>query len=94
LGAGLPVVTGRLPFAYDLDQGWLWRLPGWAPWTALYAEGLARFLDALGHEEIERKHRAIAASLSVFDEAEQVARVTAFLTETIEEQRGSDGVTR
>ena len=28
---GLPVVTGQLPFAYDLGGDWLWRLPGDAP---------------------------------------------------------------
>ena len=32
LAAGLPVITGRLPLAYDLDDGWLWRLAGRAPW--------------------------------------------------------------
>jgi hypothetical protein len=33
LAAGLPLVTGQLPFAYDLDDGWLWRLPGPTPGT-------------------------------------------------------------
>lgn len=28
LAAGLPLVTGQLPFAYDLGDDWLWRLPG------------------------------------------------------------------
>ena len=31
LAHGLPVVMGTIPLAYDLDGGWLWRLPGAAP---------------------------------------------------------------
>src|SRR5262249_31540693 len=36
LAAGLPVVTGQIPLAYDLDGNWLWRLPGKAPWDDHY----------------------------------------------------------
>jgi hypothetical protein len=89
LGAGLPVVTGRVPLAYDLDQGWLWRLPGWAPWTATYTEALAQLLDGLKPEEIQRKRENIAVSLQPFDKGAQQARVTAFLAEVIEEQRAA-----
>ena len=32
LAAGLPMVTGQVPMGYDLDEGWVWRLPGNAPW--------------------------------------------------------------
>src|SRR5204863_4201797 len=36
----LPVVTGHIPLAYDLDGGWLWRLPGAAHRTAEVLGGL------------------------------------------------------
>ena len=28
LAVGLPVITGEAPVAYDLDEGYLWRVPG------------------------------------------------------------------
>ncbi len=87
LGAGLPVVTGRLPLAYDLDEGWLWRLPGRAPWSPVYVDALTGLLNSLSHEQIQTRRRAIARSLPLFDRDAQLARVTAFLTEIIEEQR-------
>jgi hypothetical protein len=34
LAFGLPVITGQIPLAYDLDDGWIWRLAGDAPWIA------------------------------------------------------------
>ena len=33
LAVGLPVITGEVPAAYDLDEGYFWRLPGRAPWS-------------------------------------------------------------
>ena len=41
LAANLPVVTGEIPLAYDLDEGWLWRLPGDSPWDERYLAALA-----------------------------------------------------
>ena len=37
LAARLPVVTGEIPLAFDLDDGWMWRLPGDAPWEERYS---------------------------------------------------------
>ena len=44
---GLPVITGRIPLAYDLDGGWLWRLPGnpWEPPVRRGAGGAPRRFD-------------------------------------------------
>lgn len=87
LGARLPVVTGQLPYAYDLDEGWLWRLPGEAPWTGRYLAALTEFLDQVNPEQIEAKREAIAASSAVFSREAQVARVTAFIEDILDVSR-------
>lgn len=75
----LPVVTGQIPLAYDLDGGWLWRLPGTAPWDRGYVAALARLADSLDPAELAAHRSAVPTSLWEFDQASQVARVTAFL---------------
>jgi hypothetical protein len=84
LAAGLPVVTGQIPLAYDLDCGWLWRIPGSAPWDPIYLKALAELITAFSPSEIsERSDAAIRAAPS-FDEGQQVARVTAFISELLD----------
>ena len=79
LAAGLPVVTGQIPLAYDLDSGWLWRIPGNAPWDAVYLKALAELITALKRSEISECSCAALRAAPVFDRAQQVARVTAFI---------------
>ena len=43
--AGLPIVTGRLPLAYDLDDGTMIRLPGFAPWSPQYIAAMADLMN-------------------------------------------------
>jgi hypothetical protein len=83
LDAGLPVVTGPIPMAYDLDDGWVWRLPGDAPWSERYIQAQADLLEALTPEELERKRMAIPDALPEFDRERQVRRVTAFVRELL-----------
>jgi glycosyltransferase involved in cell wall biosynthesis len=87
LAAGLPVATGRLPFAYDLDGGWLWRLEGVAPWSVPYHESLARLMDGLTPGELAQKRAAVPRELPEFDRDRQVARTTAFLLDILEERK-------
>ena len=79
----LPVVTGCIPLAYDLDAGWLWRLPGQAPWEERYVVALARFLDVLSANELELKRSAVPSRPSEFDREAQVAKVAAFVREAL-----------
>jgi glycosyltransferase involved in cell wall biosynthesis len=83
LAAGLPVVTGQIPAAYDLDRGWAWRLPGNAPWDVRYVEALGRLLDGLTREEIEKRRSAVPAAMPEFDAQAQIERVTAFLNDIL-----------
>ncbi len=53
------MVTGQLPLAYDLDSGWMWRLPGSAPWDERYIDALANLLDRLSPEELAARRSAV-----------------------------------
>jgi hypothetical protein len=82
LAAGLPVVTGRIPMAYDLDDGWLWRLAGRTPWDDEYIEQLSKLMARANPDEIARKRQAIPSDLPEFDRDRQIQRVTDFLSDT------------
>ena len=79
LAAGLPLVTGAIPLAYDLDEGHIWRLPGSSPWDPVYVGALARLMEGLGPEELQRKREAVPARLPDFDRERQLARTAAFI---------------
>jgi glycosyltransferase involved in cell wall biosynthesis len=93
LAAGLPVVTGRIPLAYDLGDDWLWRLPGNAPWDDRYVQALAHLMDNVSAAELSAKQQAVPHHLPLFDRAQQVKRVTTFLTDILQEKlrHGSPG---
>lgn len=85
LRAGLPVLMTRTPMAYDLDSGWVIRLPGDAPWHPKFVAALADYLDRLTPEDLsELKDCAKRASLREFDEASQKERVAVFVGELME----------
>ncbi len=82
LAAGLPIVTSRIPAAYDLDEGFCWRLPGSSPWSEDYIAALARLLDGLTPAELQRRRAAALTAreaAATFDRAAQVERVGAFV---------------
>jgi glycosyltransferase involved in cell wall biosynthesis len=82
LAAGLGVVTGPTPAAYDLDAGWVWRVGGGHPWEPGYHAALAQLLDGLTADEVRAKRTAARADRR-FDRGEQVRRVTAFVRELL-----------
>jgi len=84
LAAGLPIVTGQIPAAYDLDDGWLFRLPGNAPWEQTYIEALARLLETLSPEQLAERRARVPVNPPTFNRDAQVARVSAFLTDILE----------
>jgi glycosyltransferase involved in cell wall biosynthesis len=83
LAAGLPVVTGQIPMAYDLDCGFLWRLPGASPWDPKYVTAMARLMDGLTTSELVQRRAAVPANLPEFDLGRQVARTTAFISDIL-----------
>ena len=83
IAAGLPIVTGQLPLAYDLDTGWMWRLPGDAPWDPTYINALSRLIDTLSPADLAARRAAVPKCLSIFDRESQVRRVTALIEDVL-----------
>jgi hypothetical protein len=83
IAAGLPVVTGQLPLAYDLDSGWMWRLPGNAPWEDRYINALAALIDQLTPADLAVGRDAVPTCTPTFDRESQVARVTALVEDVL-----------
>jgi hypothetical protein len=87
VAAGLPILTGQIPMAYDLDDGggWLIRLPGPNPWHPRYLDALAELLTRMTPAEAAARRLAVPAALPEFDRDRQIARVEAFLNELVAE---------
>lgn len=85
--ARLPVITNRIPAAYDLGGGWTWRLPGDTPWEARYLDALTTLLDSLTPAAIGAKRAHIPDFGQIFDRDAQVERVTEFLGDILEQRK-------
>ncbi len=83
MAAGLPIVMGQVPMAYDLPGHWFWRLPGDTPWSEAYVSSLASLLDSLTHEQIKEKSSHVPHSLPQFEKKPQVERVSEFINEIL-----------
>ena len=88
LAAGVPVVTGQIPLAYDLDDGWLWRLPGDSPWDARYVGALRELMREVSADAIEARRAAVPNGSGPFDRARQQRQVAAFVGDLVERARG------
>jgi len=81
LAAGVPVVATEVPLAYDLDDGWLWRLPGDSPWDEHHVQALADFMQHISREDIAAKKARLPHDLETFDARRQQQQVCAFVRE-------------
>lgn len=87
LAAELPIITGEIPAAYDLDEGYIWRLPGRAPWSSTYVDALAELLETLTAAEIEERRQAILRRRAEsFDKLAQQRRMSEFVEDILESQ--------
>jgi glycosyltransferase involved in cell wall biosynthesis len=84
LAAGLPVVTGQIPLAYDLDDGWIWRLPGESPWDPHYLAALAELMQGVSRVDVEAKRAGLPAGLPLFDRERQRRQVAEFVRDLLE----------
>jgi glycosyltransferase involved in cell wall biosynthesis len=84
--AGLPVVTGQIPAAYDLLDGACWSLPGRTPWSPAYVGALAGLMERLDDDELAARRAEVGAEAAVFDLGLQRRRVTRFLTDVLAER--------
>ncbi len=83
VAAGMPIIVNQIPLAYDLDTGWMWRMPGKNPWDERFLAALADLFRGLTRDEIDRRRSAVPADLPEFDAERQIARVTAFIHDLI-----------
>jgi glycosyltransferase involved in cell wall biosynthesis len=84
LAVGLPVITTQTPLAYDLDQGYMWRLPGAAPWSPSYLDALVELLGGLTREDVHARSQAVRERHSdPFDRAEQQRRAGTFVRDLL-----------
>lgn len=90
--ARLPTVTAQIPAAYDLNDGWMWRLPGDTPWGATYISAMTELMETITRDEIEARRRLIPPSIDVFDPNLQRRRVTAFVEEALDAWRRRDSI--
>jgi len=86
--ASLPIITGEVPAAYDLDEGCMWRLPGDAPWSPVFVSALAELMEGLTAQDVaQRREAMIARTSEPFDLAVQQRRMSAFLDGLLAERR-------
>ena len=84
LAAALPIITSQVPLAYDLDEGYFWRLPGDAPWSPIYLNALVALLQTISRAEVEERRSAIVrAPLGSFDGPAQQRRVGEFIVDIL-----------
>jgi glycosyltransferase involved in cell wall biosynthesis len=84
LAAALPIITTQIPAAYDLDEGYFWRLPGSAPWSATYEDALVALLEGLTPEQIEQRREALRQRrCDPFDRTAQQRRTCEFIAEIL-----------
>jgi glycosyltransferase involved in cell wall biosynthesis len=79
LAACCPVVITEIPASFDLDDGWLWRLPGDSPWDQTYLRALTALMDRIDTVEIETRRSCIPRWSKQFDLSEQQRAVTEFV---------------
>jgi glycosyltransferase involved in cell wall biosynthesis len=88
VAARLPVVTGQIPMAYDLDGGWMWRLPGRAPWEEKYVDALARLMQSITPDLVQARRDRLPEKLEAFDRGAQVRRVAAMIHDILQAEGG------
>lgn len=83
LSVGLPIITGTIPMAYDLERNWFYKIYGDRPWSSSYITGLASWINCVSKAEIEERSRTIPSLIPQFNKQDQVSRVTEFVQDII-----------
>jgi len=84
LASGLPIVMGEVPAAYDLDEGYMWRLPGEAPWSHTYVTALVEWLERLSGADVAERRQAIGRRRAEpFDRIAQQQRMKEFIQDVL-----------
>jgi glycosyltransferase involved in cell wall biosynthesis len=92
LAAGLPIVTAEIPLAYDLDDGWIWRLPGSAPWDRDYVDTLASLMASISPDEVQQRRRLVPRESPLFSKERQQRQVASFVRDVATTNRRAENV--
>ena len=87
VAAGLPIVTSRIPLAYDLDDGWIWRLPGNAPWDERFVAALARLMSEVDPAAVAERKESVPVAPAEFDLERQQRHARDFILEILDDAR-------
>jgi hypothetical protein len=89
LAAGLPIITGQIPAAYDLIGESCWRLPGQTPWSDTYVAAMVELLEGLTAPAIAERREAVRRrGDDTFDQPAQQRRTTEFISDILAQPRG------
>jgi hypothetical protein len=89
LAAGLPIITGQIPAAYDLIGESCWRLPGQTPWSDTYVAAMVELLEGLSAPAIAERREAVRRrSDDTFDQPAQQRRTTEFIGDILAQLPG------
>jgi glycosyltransferase involved in cell wall biosynthesis len=89
LAAGLPIITGQIPAAYDLIGESCWRLPGQTPWSDTYVAAMVELVEGLSAPAIAERREAVRRrSDDTFDQPAQQRRTTEFIGDILGQLRG------
>jgi hypothetical protein len=95
LAAELPVITGETPLAYDLDEGYLWRLAGSSPWSDTYLTALTDLLNTLSADGVRERQQAIRRRrCDPFDASAQQRRMCEFIGDLLRDRSPGGGRAR
>lgn len=80
----LPIVTGNIPMAYDLDDGWMYRLQGDKPWDSAYIQAMVAFMESLTAADARARKNLVPYNLALFDKQRQIAKVGEFIEDLVQ----------
>jgi hypothetical protein len=83
VAARRPMVTTEIPLAYDMDDGWFWRLPGDSPWSERFVAELAALMEGMSAAQIEQRRAAMPERLEAFEPARQQRQASAFVMDLL-----------
>lgn len=83
VAAGLPLLIGEIPAAYDLAHDWSWRLPGDSPWDDRQIAAIAEVMESVDHEAIGEKRSRVPAEIAEFSLSAQQSRFESFVRDAV-----------
>ncbi|MCM3409924.1 glycosyltransferase [Metabacillus litoralis] len=79
----LPIVTGNLPFSYDVGDNFFIRVSGCDPWDIRYINALVEFLENLTSKDIMEMKSSIPNKVDIFNKNSQILRTTNFIKDLL-----------